>query len=75
MRPILKLLGLKLMTETELRSVRIILVKATLKIGQEKYLLSILFLKTNPWTYKIKDLNGEKIKGIFYEKEFMLSIL
>ena len=56
------------MTETELRSIRIILVKATLKIGQEKYLLSILFLKTNPWTYKIKDLNGEKIKGIFYEK-------
>ena len=63
------------MTETELRSIRIILVKATLKIGQEKYLLWILFLKTNPWTYKIKDLNGEKIKGIFYEKEFMLSIL
>ena len=63
------------MTETELRSIRIILVKATLKIGQEKCLLSILFLKTNPWTYKIKDLNGEKIKGIFYEKEFMLSIL
>ena len=63
------------MTETELRSIRIILVKATLKICQEKYLLSILFLKTNPWTYKIKDLNGEKIKGIFYEKEFMLSIL
>ena len=63
------------MTETELRSIRIILVKATVKIGQEKYLLSILFLKTNSWTYKIKDLNGEKIKGIFYEKEFMLSIL
>ena len=25
-------------------------------------------LKTNPWTYKIKDLNGEKIIGSFYEK-------
>ena len=24
-------------------------------------------LKTNPWTYKIKDLNGEKIMGSFYE--------
>ena len=23
-------------------------------------------LKTNPWTYKIKDLNGEKIIGKFY---------
>ena len=27
-------------------------------------------LKTNPWTYKIKDLNGEKIIGSFYGKEF-----
>ena len=25
------------------------------------------FLKTNPWTYQIKDLNGEKIIGSFYE--------
>ena len=23
-------------------------------------------LKTNPWTYEIKDLNGEKIIGSFY---------
>ena len=27
-------------------------------------------LKTNPWAYKIKDLNGEQIIGRFYEKEF-----
>ena len=32
-------------------------------------------LKTNPWTYKIKDLNGEKIIGSFYEKELLLSKL
>ena len=32
-------------------------------------------LKTNPWTYKIKDLNGEKIIGSFYEKELLRSIL
>ena len=25
-------------------------------------------LKNNPWTYKIKDLNREKIIGGFYEK-------
>ena len=25
-------------------------------------------LKTNPWTYKIKNLNREKIIGSFYEK-------
>ena len=30
-------------------------------------------LKTNPWTYKIKDLNGETIIGDFYEKELLLS--
>ena len=32
-------------------------------------------LKTNPWTYEIKDLNGEKMRGSFYEKELLLSIL
>ena len=32
-------------------------------------------LKTNPWTCKIKDLNGEKIIGSFYEKELLRSIL
>ena len=29
-------------------------------------------LKTNPWTYKIKDLNRGKIIGSFYEKELLL---
>ena len=42
---ILKLLNWKLMIELELLSIRIFLVKATLKIGQEKYLLLILFWK------------------------------
>ena len=28
-------------------------------------------LKTNPWDYKIKDLNQEKIIGSFYEKEII----
>ena len=32
-------------------------------------------LKANPWTYKIKDLNGEKIIGSFYEKELLRNIL
>ena len=31
-------------------------------------------LRTNPWTYKIKGLNKEKIIGSFYEKEMLLSI-
>ena len=32
-------------------------------------------LKTNPWTYKIKDIDGEKIIGSFYEKELLWSKL
>ena len=32
-------------------------------------------LKTNPWAYKVKDLNGEKIIESFYEKELLQSIL
>ena len=28
-------------------------------------------LKTNAWTYKIKDFNGEKVRGSFYEKELL----
>ena len=32
-------------------------------------------LKANHWTYKIKDLNGEKIISSFYEDELLRSIL
>ena len=32
-------------------------------------------LKINPWPYKFKDLNKEKIIGSFYEKELLRSIL
>ena len=35
----------------------------------------IVNFKTNPWTYKTKDLKGEKITGSFYEKELFLRIL
>ena len=31
--------------------------------------------KTNPWTYEIKDINGEKIIGNFYEKYLLLNKL
>ena len=31
-------------------------------------------LKTNPWSYILKDLSREKIIGSFYEKELLLSI-
>ena len=55
------------MIESELLTIRMFLVKVTLKIDQEKYSLLIV-LKTNTWTYEIKDLNGEKIMVSFYEK-------
>ena len=32
-------------------------------------------LKSNPWTYKIKDLKEEKIIGSFQEKELLFSKL
>ena len=32
-------------------------------------------LKTNPWTYKVKDLDREKIIGSFYGKELLRSVL
>ena len=42
-RSILKLLNLKLIIELELLIIKTFLVKVTLKIGQQKYLLLILF--------------------------------
>ena len=60
----------KFLIELELLSMRIFLVKVTLKIGQEKYVL-----KTNFWTFKIKDLIGEKIIEGFYTTELLQSIL
>ena len=74
MRQILNLINLKWMIEPELQSIKTFLVKFTLKIDEEKYLLSIV-LRTNPWNYKIKDLNREKIIESFYKKELLLSTL
>ena len=56
-----KLLSLMLMMESELLSITILLVKAILKIDQEKYLLQILF-----WNL-IRVLITLKIQS-FYEK-------
>ena len=74
LKRITKLLNFKLMTESELLSIRMFFVKVTLKIGQEIFIINSV-LKTNPWAYRIKDLNGEKIVGSFYDKELLLSKL
>ena len=68
LRRILKLLNLKLMIESELLTIRIFLVMFTLKIGQKKIFIIDSAVKTNSWTNKIEDLNGEKIIGIFMKK-------
>ena len=49
-----------------------ILIKGcTGKLSEEIFIIDNV-LKTNPWTYKIKELIGEKVIWIFYEKEFLL---
>ena len=52
-----------------------ILVKVTLKVGKEKYLLLILFWKLILGLIKVKDLNGKKVIGSFCEKELLLTRL
>ena len=41
--------------------------------SREIFIINFVF-KTNAWTYKIKDLNGEKIIGSFHEKEMLRSL-
>ena len=48
--------------------------KVTLNWSREIFIIYSV-LKTNPWDFKIKDLNGEKIIGSFQEKELFQSIL
>ena len=71
----LKLLNLRWMIEWELLSIIIFLVNIIPKNVQEKYSLLILFWKLILVTYKVKDINREKIIGIFYEKELLMSKL
>ena len=39
----------------------------TEKCSREIFITNSI-LQLNPWTYKLKDLNGQKIRGSFYEK-------
>ena len=70
LKPILKLLNLESMVKSELRSIKI---NIRLHWKLVKRNIVDFVLKTNSWTYKIKDLTGEKIIGTFYEKELLLS--
>ena len=68
------LLSLKLMIESELLRMRILLVNVAQKSEVEVVTVNTV-LKTDPWIYKIKDLNRENVIGSFYEKELLLSKL
>ena len=46
------------------------MLKGICLIGAKRYLLFKKVKNTIPWTYVINDLNGEEIRGTFYEKEF-----
>ena len=63
------------MTESEWISIRMFLVKVTLKIGQEKYLLPILFWKLILGLMRLKIYTKEKIIWSFYEKELVEYII
>ena len=49
--------------------------KGYTKSWQREIFIIDSVLKTNPWTYKIIDLHGEKTIESFYEKELLLSKL
>lgn len=51
-----------------LLGIRFFLAKATQYWSKEIFVIDSV-LKTNHWTYKIKNLSGEKITARFYEKE------
>ena len=59
LKRIVKFLTLKSVIESESQRIRIFL--------RETFVIDYV-LKTNPWTYKIKDLNREKIMESFHEK-------
>ena len=41
--------------------------------SREIFITNFIF-ETNSWTYKFKDVNGEKLIRSFYEKELLLII-
>ena len=56
-----------MMKQLELPSIEIFCKGYTKNWLRESLIINSV-LETNRWSYKIKDLNGEKIIGSFYEK-------
>ena len=70
-----KALKFKVNDRVRITKYKNIFIKGYPENWSEEILIIESLLKTNPQTYKIKDLNGEKIIGGVYKKEFLLSIL
>ena len=62
------------MIESELLSIRMFIKGYPENWSREIFVIDSV-LKTNPWTYKIKDFNEEKIIERFNEKQLLLSKL
>ena len=63
------------MIESESQIIGICLVKVTLNLREIEIFIIYSVTKSNPWTYKIKDLKGEEVIGIFLKKYLLFSIL
>ena len=63
-----------MMKQLELPSIEIFCKGYTKNWLRESLIINSV-LETNRWSYKIKDLNGEKIIGSFYEKLLFKIIL
>ena len=65
----------KVNNRVRITSSKTIFSKCYTKNWSRKIFIIESVLKTNFWTYKIKDLNGEKIAACFNEKYLLLNIL
>ena len=63
------------MIQLEYLNSKIYLLKDILLIGAEKIFIVNKINDTVPYTYNIKDLNGEEIISSFYDRELQKSIL
>ena len=54
---------------SEFQSIKIFFAKGYTSNWSEEVLVDNKVQNTVPWAYLINDLNGEEIKGSFYEKE------
>ena len=57
------------MIMSEFKSIKIFFLKVISPNWSEEVFVVDKVQNTVPWTYSINDLNGEEIKGSFYEKQ------